>query len=475
MIEVFGFVHLLGGMVIGKGTLDFVEESFFEGFLQGDFVEAEFFRVGVVFDLHLEAVEKFVGAARSREYLELAFPVGARKGNGEEFFLLFVEGEFVDDAIAAFAGLGVGIGGEGVDARAVGEVEAVLGGGLDEAMVAAEPGEEVDVVACVFEKEFGIGLVATGGPGVEAMVEVADVVDVAEHGDPRPAELTGFDAKFERRIVEDPCELAGKEKSDGTDFGFAGEGRSGFVGLDGECVQVDDIWFCLHNFFSFLVIQSDTKRNIATSGDTGQRRGRCGQDVRQAEGEFDGLMATFGSAQRLIGAEFFADDFETFLTLALDGLGVDGASELKELRGFFGQALKEEAGIEVLHGLSELNGEKEAIEAVALSHAGFFDLVDALFNIVDFEANGFEAFALLEPMLVAGFDPAAEVAFGKAGMAFLGEKGDEFWIRHVVVEGLVDQGADVRRQVGDFAAVWMTWATMRFGKLWREKRWGVFS
>ena len=33
--------------------------------------------------------------------------------------------EFVEDTVAAFAGLGVGIGGEGMDAGAVGEFDAV--------------------------------------------------------------------------------------------------------------------------------------------------------------------------------------------------------------------------------------------------------------------------------------------------------------------------------------------------------------
>jgi len=50
-----------------------------------------------------------------------------------------MEREFVEDAVAAFAGLSVGIGGEAVDAGSVGEFDAV---GVGEAV--AEDEDEIE-------------------------------------------------------------------------------------------------------------------------------------------------------------------------------------------------------------------------------------------------------------------------------------------------------------------------------------------
>ncbi len=240
VVEVLGFVHLLDVMVVREGALDFVEAAFVEEVLEGVFVVAEAARVGVVFDLHHEAMELGVGAAWGGKDFDVAAPVGAGHGDGEEFFLLFVEGEFVEDAVAAFAGLSVGIGGEGVDAVAVGEVDAVLGDGFDEAIAEAAELEEVGAPNDVFDEKASLGLVGAAHPGVDVARAVTEVEGVAEHGEFGPAELAAFDAKFARGIVKDPLGLCGKEVAGGADFGFADEvggGQHCLFGEEGcECV-----------------------------------------------------------------------------------------------------------------------------------------------------------------------------------------------------------------------------------------------
>src|SRR4051812_30572868 len=66
-----------------------------------------------------DLVEDSVNAAMGGDDFKLAAPGGDRFGHAVEESLVWVEGEFIEDDMAAFAGEGVGIGGERVDAPAI--------------------------------------------------------------------------------------------------------------------------------------------------------------------------------------------------------------------------------------------------------------------------------------------------------------------------------------------------------------------
>ena len=80
----------------------------------------------------------------------------------------------------------------------------------------------------------------------------------------------------------------------------------------------------------------------------------------------------------------------------------------------------------------------------------FFDVV---FDVVDFEAGGFDAFFFSKPLGVAAPNPTANVGGVKSGMAFFGELFADFGVRDVVGKRLVDEGADFEGEFGDFTAV----------------------
>ncbi len=106
------------------------------------------------------------------EDFEGAAPGDARIGDGVEAAGVFVEGEFVEDAVAALAGLGVGAAGHAVDAAAAGELEDEGGGAFFVEGGFAEEGgagvEEGGEALAVVEEEAGLQLVAAGDPGVAA-------------------------------------------------------------------------------------------------------------------------------------------------------------------------------------------------------------------------------------------------------------------------------------------------------------------
>ena len=133
-------------------------------------MEAEIFRVAAVLDFFDEGVEIIVGAAMSGEDFERTAPGDAGIGDGVEFMGIGMEGEFVEDAIAAFAGLGVGIGGKGMDAATSDELKSVDGVTAVFGLAAFDGlGDDLEVfeeMFAIFEEELGLDLVAAGDPGV---------------------------------------------------------------------------------------------------------------------------------------------------------------------------------------------------------------------------------------------------------------------------------------------------------------------
>jgi len=92
-------------------------------------------------------------------------PLGDGFGDAEEEALIFVEGEFVELDVTAFASEGIGAGGDAVDAAAVGEVEH-LGGDVvfcvedDCTEIDGVQVEEGSPVFAIFEVEPGCDFVA---------------------------------------------------------------------------------------------------------------------------------------------------------------------------------------------------------------------------------------------------------------------------------------------------------------------------
>ena len=208
--------------------MEFGEEAVVEGVLEGDAVEGEIFRVAAVAGFDDELVEIILRAAVGGEDFELAAPGDAGIGDGVEVARVGVEGEFVEDAGAALAGLGVGVGGEGVDVRAVGKGEGVGGG----AEIRGEDGgaagagglvEDAGELAAVFEEEAGLDFIARGDPGVEAGAGFGLAADEGIGGGPGHADLAGFFEEFEARAVGNPAALVGEEEHGGKERGKGNE------------------------------------------------------------------------------------------------------------------------------------------------------------------------------------------------------------------------------------------------------------
>ena len=99
----------MAGMARGSFGFGFCVEALFDGIENGDGVEAEFFGVALVQDFLDKLVEEVGGAAMGGDDVHAARPKDAGVADGEEAAVGGVEGEFVEDAVAAFAGLGVGL------------------------------------------------------------------------------------------------------------------------------------------------------------------------------------------------------------------------------------------------------------------------------------------------------------------------------------------------------------------------------
>src|SRR5262249_16872689 len=131
LIEAFGSKALevgFAGIVSAGFGVDAFDDAFFDGFVNRDAMIAPAHGVAVFGDVADELVEEGVDAALGGDDGELAAPGGAGFGDAIEGALIFVQGELVQGDVAAFAGEGVWVGGEGIDAAAVGELEDVGGG-----------------------------------------------------------------------------------------------------------------------------------------------------------------------------------------------------------------------------------------------------------------------------------------------------------------------------------------------------------
>ena len=139
----------------------------------------------------------------------MAAPGGDRLGDAVEETLVGVQGEFVEGDMAAFAGQRIWIGGKGIDAAAVGELDDVrggVGGAVEKELAAIGESDfhEVGPVTAVIELEAGLRLVARRDESVEAGAPGADEKDQAIAITPGEAGLAGFDAELQRGIVFDP-------------------------------------------------------------------------------------------------------------------------------------------------------------------------------------------------------------------------------------------------------------------------------
>lgn len=144
-------------------------------------------------------------------------PGGDGFGDAIEETLVGMEGEFIEGDMTAFAGEGVGAGGEGIDAATVGELEDAGGGfGIlvkeHFADVAEADVQQGGPVAAIFEGEAGLIEVAGADVGVQPSIFGADQLDEAIGVAPGEAGLAGFDDDFERGVVENPVALGEVEK-----------------------------------------------------------------------------------------------------------------------------------------------------------------------------------------------------------------------------------------------------------------------
>ena len=198
-------------------------------------MEREPFGVAVVLNLLDEFVEIVVGAAMGGEDFERAAPGDAGVGDGVELLWVGMEGEFVEDAVTAFAGVTVGSAGHGMDVQFVGESEDVGGMALviDEvrAQIEGAQVERVSEVFAVVDEEFSLEFIARGNPAIVARLVQALAQDQAASGGPSPSDLAGLLGEFEAGVVVDPFCLIGEEQivMRRNDFGFHGCGWfSGF-------------------------------------------------------------------------------------------------------------------------------------------------------------------------------------------------------------------------------------------------------
>jgi hypothetical protein len=192
--------------------VDALDDALGNGFLDGNGVETPAHGVAVLGDGADEFEENGGEAAVSGNDGELAAPGGDGFGDAIEEALIFVESEFVESDVAAFAREGVGIRGERIDTMAISELEDV-GGGIrfvvEEhfAFIAEADVHEAGPVAAVVQLETCLVEVAGGDVGVEPGVLGADEEVEAVAVAPGEAGLAGFDDDFEGGIVVDPVAL----------------------------------------------------------------------------------------------------------------------------------------------------------------------------------------------------------------------------------------------------------------------------
>jgi hypothetical protein len=216
-IVVGPFEAVVAGVGLAPLGFEFFEEALLNGVEDGDVVEAEMFGVSLVQNLVEELVEEVGGAAMGGDNVHAPAPDGAGEADGKELAIGGVEGEFVEDAVAAFAGLGVGVGTEGVNGATVVEGENVGGdflSGVQEAFthLAAGEVEEARPLGAIGAEEPGLESVAAADPGVGAVGFEAGPGDEVEGGGKADADLAGFDHETLGGRVLDPAGLVGEEE-----------------------------------------------------------------------------------------------------------------------------------------------------------------------------------------------------------------------------------------------------------------------
>jgi len=217
-IEVFGFVHFLAGIVAREFALQFVEKPLLQRLLQRDGMEGKTLGIALVFDLGDQLVEEIARAAMGGKNLQPPAPSNAGISDVVEMAWIFVQGEFIEDAISAFASLGVGAAGHAVNAAAAGELEDEGGGALFLHIEFAvfRGGAFAKIIGkafAVFEEKLGLKFVSAGNPGIiPGRFDVALEPNDSVGSGPRPADLTGFLGNLEPRAVLDPCLLEWEEE-----------------------------------------------------------------------------------------------------------------------------------------------------------------------------------------------------------------------------------------------------------------------
>src|ERR1043166_296017 len=99
-----------------------------------------------------------------------------------------MKGELIEDAMTAFAGLGIGIGGHGIDAAAIGELKDA--GGIADRIYDSQTGileenivDEREMFAFL-EEETGLDFIAGGNPSVGLVAALAQAQDQSQSGYP---------------------------------------------------------------------------------------------------------------------------------------------------------------------------------------------------------------------------------------------------------------------------------------------------
>jgi hypothetical protein len=171
-------------------------------------------KIGIfgLFDGEDDLVEQGAGTAMGGDDGKLTAPHGDRFGDPIEKSLIGVKSKFVKGNMTALTREGVGVGGEGINAATIGELQDVggaVGSAVKEefAQIAEADFHHVRPIATIVELEPGLMEIAGGDVGVEAGAAGADDADQAVTVAPGKAGLAGFDEDFERGIVLNPVAL----------------------------------------------------------------------------------------------------------------------------------------------------------------------------------------------------------------------------------------------------------------------------
>ena len=169
-----------------------------------------------MFNLLKDVVKEAIRAAMGGDDFELTAPGGDGLGDAVEEGLVLVEGKFIKDDVAALAGEGVGIGGEGMDGATVGEAEDA--GGIpvvgQEQRLAGQAASLVEAPGpefAVLNKETGLEVIAGTDPDIVPGTIVGGAHDRGEGGGKGEADLAGFFHDFELGGIVNPAKLIGEE------------------------------------------------------------------------------------------------------------------------------------------------------------------------------------------------------------------------------------------------------------------------